>query len=49
MSKSRLRDDIRGSKLGSNYYIESDCDKWSCYCIDYEQGYHHSSSSFNRF
>lgn len=27
-------------------YIQSNCDKWECYNIDYVQGYHHNASFF---
>lgn len=29
-------------------YIESTCDKWDCYRIDFVQGYHNNASFYTK-
>lgn len=48
IERSHYRSDIRGAEREGNMYIESNCDKWAYYAIDYVQGYHNSSAAFCR-
>ena len=39
---------MKAGEREGNMYIESNCDKWEYYHIDYVQGYHNNSSCFTR-
>lgn len=47
MSRSHFRLDVRGAEREGNMYIESNCDKWEYYSIDYVQGYHNGTTFFS--
>lgn len=48
IARSHIREDIDSSQQIGNIYIDSDCDKWEHYQIDFHQGYYHNNVSFTK-